>query len=162
MTANARWAVSAFLFRQSGASLVLLRFWPVQTAVSATGTRASRVLTMLDAMPDGFVVTGEDGRILSANAAFFEMVQRAGENQVVGEPLDRWLGRPGVDLNIILANLREHRTVKNFSTIIRADFGPPEEALVTAVARSTGGFPCLGFTIRSASSRAAGVQPAAP
>ena len=153
-------AVSVFLFRQAGAALVMLRFWPAQAAVATTGTRASRVLTMLDAMPDGFVVTSEDGRILSANAAFFEMVQRAGENQVVGEPLDRWLGRPGVDLNIILANLREHRTVKNFSTIVRADFGPPEEALVTAVAALDGKVPCLGFTIRSASARAMSSPPA--
>jgi transcriptional regulator PpsR len=152
-------AVSAFLFRQLGSALVLLRFWPSHATAGITGSRASRMLNMLDAMPDGFVVTGENGRILSANAAFFEMVQCAGENQVVGEPLDRWVGRPGVDLNIMLATLREHRTIKNFSTIVRADFGPPEEALVTAVAALDGRVPCLGFTIRAVSSRGLSAQP---
>jgi transcriptional regulator PpsR len=153
-------AVSAFLFRQLGSTLILLRFWPSHATAGVSGSRASRMLSVLDAMPDGFVVTGENGRILSANAAFFEMVQRAGENQVVGEPLDRWVGRPGVDLNIMLATLREHRTIKNFSTIVRADFGPPEEALVTAVAALDGKVPCLGFTIRSVSARALSSPPA--
>ena len=158
---NLEVTVAAFVFRQFGATLVLLRFWPMRAAASVTSTRASRAMMMLDAMPDGFVVTNEKGGILSANTAFFELVQRAGENQVVGEPLDRWLGRPGVDLNIMLANLREHRTIKNFSTIVRADFGPPEEALVTAVSALDGKVPCLGFTIRmvTASRLASVVQP---
>jgi transcriptional regulator PpsR len=145
--------VSGMLFRQSGSSLILLRLWSTdQNAVPAT-SRALRMLSMLDAMPDGFVVIGVDRRILSANAAFCELVSQANENQVVGEPLDRWLGRPGVDLNIILANLREHGTVRNFATIMRSDYGPDQEALITGVSALHGKVPCIGFTIRAVSSR---------
>jgi transcriptional regulator PpsR len=114
------------------------------------------MMAMLDAMPDGFVVTGEDRRILNANAAFCELVQQANENQLIGEPLDRWLGRPGVDLNIVFANLREHGTVRNFATILRGDYGPAQEALVTAVSAPHGKLPCIGFTIRAVSSRLTG------
>jgi transcriptional regulator PpsR len=145
--------VSASLFRQSGAALVLLRFWSTSMAMTPKEVRGARVLTLIDAMPDAFVVTGEDRRILSANTAFCELVQQANENQVIGEPLDRWLGRPGVDLNIMLANLREHGTVRNFATIVRGDYGPSQEGLVTGVSALDGKVPCLGFTIRTVSSR---------
>jgi transcriptional regulator PpsR len=145
--------VSASLFRQSGSAVVLLRFWSVSSAMTSGGARSARMLAMLDAMPDGFVVTGEDRRILCANSAFCELVQQANENQVIGEPLDRWLGRPGVDLNIMLANLREHGTVRNFATIVRGEFGTPQEGLVTAVSALDAKLPCLGFVIRTVSSR---------
>jgi transcriptional regulator PpsR len=151
---------SGSLFRQSGTTLVLLRFWPASETAGAEAPRASRMLAAIDAMPDGFVVTGEDRRILSANVAFCELVSRANEKQVLGEPLDRWLGRPGVDLNIMLANLREHGTVRNFSTIVRGDFGPSQEALVTAVSALDGKQPCLGFTVRPVSSRLTAPAPA--
>jgi transcriptional regulator PpsR len=145
--------LSALLFRQSGSALVLLRITSKDAASMPANARAARMLAVLDAMPDGFVVTGEDRRILSANIAFCELVQQANENQVVGQPLDRWIGRPGVDLNIILANLRQHGPVRNFATIVRSDYGTPQEGLVTAVSALDGKVPCIGFTIRATSSR---------
>lgn len=154
--------VSASLFRQSGSALVLLRLWPSGQAQAQGGARASRMMAVVEAMPDGFVVVGEDRRILSANTAFCELVQQANEKQVLGQPLDRWLGRVGVDLNIMLANLREHGTVRNFATIVRGDFGPPQEALVSAVSALDGKVPCLGFTIRTVSSRLSVVPSALP
>jgi transcriptional regulator PpsR len=154
---EAEMTLSGLLFRQAGAALVLLRMWSANSASGSVAARASRMLAMLDAMPEGFVVTGEDRRILSANGAFCELVQQANENQVLGELLDRWLGRPGVDMNIILASLREHRAVRNFATVVRGDYGSPQEALVTAVSALDGKVPCIGFTIRAASSRLASV-----
>jgi transcriptional regulator PpsR len=155
--------VAATLFRQAGSALTLLRFSPDDPA-TAVATRGSRTLATLDAMPEGFVVTDENQHILCANAAFCELVHQANENQVIGQPLDRWLGRPGVDLPILLATLREHRSVRNFATIIRSDFGPSQEGLVTAAAALDGMTPCLGFTIRAVSSRiwAAQSTPASP
>ncbi len=146
--------LSAFLFRQAGAPLMLLRFSTASGAeATAGGVRSSRMMAALEVMPDGFVVTGEDKRILHANIAFCEFVQQASENQVIGEPLDRWVGRAGVDVNIMVANLREHGSIKNFATIIRGDYGPPQEGLVTGVSALEGKVPCFGFTIRTVSSR---------
>jgi transcriptional regulator PpsR len=146
--------ISPAIFRQAGTPLVLLRLASASLTTTAAGARTVRMLAMLDAMPDGFVVTDEDRLILSANSAFCDLVQHANENQVIGERLDRWLGRPGVDLDIMLANLREHRTVRNFATIVRGDYSAQQEALVTAVSALDGRVPCLGFIIRSASSAA--------
>ncbi|MEM1029571.1 MAG: transcriptional regulator PpsR [Myxococcota bacterium] len=143
---------TASMFRQSGETLLLFRFWPAGGTTS-NGARTSRMLTVLDAMPDGFVVTTDAGDVLSANPAFCELVQRATEKQVVGQRLDRWLGRPGVDLNIMLTNIREHGVLKNFATIVRGDFGGPQEAVVTGVSALDAKVPCLGFSIRVVSSR---------
>ena len=145
---------AASVFRQGGAPVFLIRFWTGGGAAS-WGARSWRMLAVLDAIPEGFVVTDQNRRILCANAAFCELVQQANENQVLGEPLDRWLGRPGVDLNIMLANLREHGSVRNFATIIRSDFGPTQEGIVTAVSALDGKAPCLGFAIRTVSSKLA-------
>jgi transcriptional regulator PpsR len=142
--------VAASLFRQSGSTLLLMRLRAWNGAHPGSETRSSRMLAVLDALPDGFVVIGEDRRVLSANAAFCDLVQQANENQLIGQPLDRWLGRPGVDLNIMLANLREHGSVRNFATIVRGDYGVPQEAVVSAVATTDPRNTYMGFSIRTA------------
>ena len=76
----------------------------------------SRVLEVVERSPDGFVVTDLDGRIVFANRAFLDMVQLATEEQARGEPLERWLGRPGVDFDLLTAHLREHGSVRLFAT----------------------------------------------
>lgn len=154
--------VSATAFRQTGSTLIMLRFWSAEVVSAASTVRSSRLLSVVDALPDGFVVTGDDGRILSANPAFCEVAQQANESQVVGERLDRWVGRPGVDVQIMLANLREHGVVRGFSTIVRGDFGPPTEAQVTAVSALDAKYPCLGFTIRPVSSVLAASRGSSP
>lgn len=146
---------SATMFRQAGSVVVLFRFWPVGD-VPTTSARDARVLKVLELMPDAFVVTGEDLTILGANASFCEIVQQATERQVVGQPLDRWLGRPGVDLNIIVSALREHGMIRNFSTVVRGDFGSEQGATVAAVAAPDGKISCFGFAIRPMTSRALG------
>ncbi len=62
----------------------------------------ARLIKVVESAPDGFVVTDPEGAILTANAAFVEMAQLAAEEQARGQPLERWLGRPGVDLNVLI------------------------------------------------------------
>jgi len=154
--------VSVSTFRQSGATMLLVRLRPTAAARQSVATRESRLLATLDAFPDGFVVTDLERRILAANTAFCDLVQMANENQVVGQELDRWLGRPGVDLSIVDANLREHGAVRNFSTIVRDELGASQEAIVSAVAAQDANVPCFGFSIRAASPRLTAVGGAGP
>ena len=140
-------AASAAMFRQSGVAYLLFRFWRTGTQ-AATTPRTQRMLNALEALPDGFVVTNEDLQILNANAGFCELVQHADEVHVTGQSLDRWLGRPGVDLNIIVANLREHGVVRSFSTIVRGELGGEQQAVLTAVSALDGKVPSYAFTLR--------------
>lgn len=157
--------VSVSLFRQSGALMVLLRLRAAGAHNGALGgpvtdERGARMLASLEALPDGFVVMGEDRRILSANPAFCEMIQQANENQILGQPLERWLGRPGVDLTIMLANLREHGSIRNFATVINDSFGGTLEAVASAVAVPEARVPCTAFSIRIVPLRLSGAPPA--
>jgi len=146
---------SASLFRQSGTLMLLLRLRSLDAA-STSSARDVQMLELIEDMPDAFVVTGPDLRILSVNASFYELVQQATEGQVLGESLERWLGRPGVDLNIIVSSLRDQGRVRNFSTVIRGNFGSEQGATVAAIAALDGKVPCFGFSIRTTASRATG------
>jgi transcriptional regulator PpsR len=147
--------VSVTLFRQENASLLLIRVTPVVADAEATaGSKLkAKLLKLVESAPDGFVVTSADGKILTANAAFLDMAHLATESQARGELLERWLGRPGVDLDVLIANLRQRGSVRLFGTILRADHGSSTDVEVSAVAVTNGGQPYYGFAIRNVGRR---------
>lgn len=150
-----RFTASASGFRQDGGSYLLLRFTPISGAVAADDGAARRLAAMVDKFPDGFVVIGQDLSILQANRAFLDMAQLASKQQAVGESLERWLGRPGIDLPLLMVTLTEHGVVRNFTTVIRGAFGGTEEVEVSAVPAITGDTPAFGFVLRSQGARSA-------
>jgi transcriptional regulator PpsR len=146
--------VSASLFRQDSAELFLVRLSTRGATEQANFPKLkSKMLKIVENAPDGFVMTGPDGRILSANLAFLEMANLQSQEQARGEPLDRWVGRPGVDLDVLMANLRQRGTVRLFGTTLNLEFGPRLDVEVSAVAVMNGGKPCYGFTLRNVSRR---------
>jgi transcriptional regulator PpsR len=144
--------VGASLFRQENASHFLVRLSPVEAGPASPRT-GSKLFSVVESLPDGFVVTDLNRRILTANPAFLDLAELASEEQARGEPLDRWVGRPGVDLAALIANMREHGAVRHFSTILRGEYGATEEVELSAVSVLTGEHPCYGFTIRNISGR---------
>jgi len=153
--------VSAALLRQENVTLYLVRLVAVGTgAGSPLPEAATKLLKVVDSAPDGIVVTGADGRIISANAAFLDLAQLASEEQVRGVSLDHWLGRPGVDLNVLLANLRQHGAVRLFGTILRGEYGSSTEVEISAVAVHNGERGGFGFVIRNVGRRVSAEAPA--
>jgi transcriptional regulator PpsR len=140
--------VSASLFRQETSSHILVRLSPV-VAGGVVSKPSSKVFSVVENLPEGFVVTDLDRRILTANPAFLELVQLANEELVRGELIDRWVGRPGVDINALVANIREHGAVRHFATVLRGEYGAYENVEISAVSVPTGENPCFGFTIRN-------------
>ncbi len=71
--------VSGAPVRQENNSLILLRLSPLETESSARSSvePRSRLSKMVEKVPDGVVLTANDGRILSANAAFLELATPA-------------------------------------------------------------------------------------
>ena len=149
--------VSASLFRQEATAYFLVRLTRAHAdAIAAILPKAkaqSKLLKVVEHAPDGFVVSGQDGLILTANAAFLEMAELATEEQAVGNSLERWLGRPGVDLDVLIANLRQRGSMRLFATTMRGDFGAMSEVEISAVSVMNGGFPCYGFAIRNVGRR---------
>ena len=103
--------VSASPFRQESTTYLLVRLGiPVADANAIVLPKAkTKLLKLVENVPDAFVVTGQDGRILAANAAFLDMAQLPNEDQALGEPLERWLGQPGVEFEVLTASLRQQR-----------------------------------------------------
>jgi transcriptional regulator PpsR len=91
--------------------------------------------------------------LLSANKAFLELAQLTAESQAVGESVERWLGRPGVDFGVLKSNLRQHGSVKLFATTLHGEHGADVQVEISAAAVTSGGRPCFGFSIRDVGRR---------
>jgi transcriptional regulator PpsR len=143
--------VNTSMFRQDNASLFLVRLSPITTDPGAgpMPRAQTRLSDIVDSLPDGFVVTDVEGRIITANRAFLDLIQLATEEQARDESVERWLGRPGVDLNVLLANLRQHGSVRMFATTLRGEYGANTEIEISAVSAPNTEPPCLGFTVRN-------------
>ena len=141
--------IGATLFAQEDAQLFLVRVQAVRGAgvSQPTGVRGA-VAQIIERAPDGFVVTDLEGRVLLANHAFVELAQLGGEEQLRGQLLDRWLGRPGVDLSVMLATLRQQGAVRLFATSVRGELGVQADVEISGVSVPDGDPPCLGFTVR--------------
>ena len=144
--------VAVSLFRQDGAALLLVRLLAADGPAGVPA--ASPLLELAAAAPDGLVVTDRRGRIVGANGAFLELAQLTTEQQAQGEPLDRWLGRPGVDLDVLVANLRQHGAVRLFATVVRGEHGASAKVEASAVALG-GREAAFGFVVRDVGRRLA-------
>lgn len=140
--------MAATLFRQDRGTFLLLRL----TEASQGPVPALRSLgEVLDRIPDPFVLTDADLNILAKNSAFLELVHQPRGDSVRGQPLGTYVGRPGIDLGVLVGQLREHGSVRNFTTIVRDVRGNEEEVEISAVGVPDGEGLRYGFTIRPVS-----------
>jgi transcriptional regulator PpsR len=143
--------MAATLFRQDRSSFLLVRLRPLEDR----GAGSERpLLEVLERMPDAFVLTDASLNIIVGNGAFLDLVHALRRDDIVGTPLSRFVGRPGIDLVTLEQQLADHGAVRNFATIVRAIDGRDEDVEVSAVTSVEGGEMRHGFSIRSTSRRA--------
>lgn len=148
--------VSGSLFKQEVATYLLVRLSLLDGQSLADPAQAEDVLrALVERLPDAFVVTDLDRRILAANTSFLDLTQHVALDQVKGQPVDRWLGRSPTEVDLLVGNLREHGSVRKFPTIVTGDLGGVDEVEVSAVAVEDASQPSYGFSIRSIGHRAA-------
>ena len=144
------YTASASLFRQDGSTQVLVRLASLRAeAPVAEDDSKLKLLRVLNRIPDAFVLTDEAANVVDCNLAFLELVQLASAEAAKGQPLSRFVGRPGVDLTVLMANLREHGWVRNFGTVVNTIFGAREEVELSAVSVREGLESFHGFVLRS-------------
>jgi transcriptional regulator PpsR len=168
-------SVSASVFRQDDAAFVLVRLVPLhdpkssaaapskalakggRPALPATASGWEALLSnFVQNAPDGLVFSDASGKVLSANRAFLSLAELSGEDQARGQPLDRWLGRTGVELGVLISNLRQRGSVGRFVTSLRGEYGTVVEVEISAAqlnsgdaaAALTGASTVLSFAIR--------------
>ena len=146
--------LSGALFRQENESCLLVLMTRLGVGAAPARNDRAQLLRVVERLPDAVVVTDQERRVIAANAAFVDLVHAGNEEQVRGASIERWLGRPGVDGDVLFATLKSHGAVRHFSTILRGEFGTSDDVEVTGVEVPSGETPCYGFAIRAAGWRA--------
>jgi transcriptional regulator PpsR len=146
--------VSATLLHQDQSHLLLVRLSRIDSQQGqAHGAESAMLLQLAQGAPDGLVVTDLDGVVLAANTEFINLCQMAGEEQMRGQSLERWLGRTDVDLGVLVSNLRQRGAVKLFATTLRGEFGASTEVEISAVTVTRSDPMLLGFNVRDVGRR---------
>ncbi len=170
--------VSLASFRQEQAAFLLVRLSPAGPALheSARG-RASGRAAMTSATAanepwggggleasfvrqaaDALAFTDAAGRVVAVNRAFVRLAQLSSEDQARGLPLDRWLGRTGVEMSVLLANLRDPSSGGSaglFTTVLRGALGLVNEVEIAASSLDESGGATFAFAVRDVGRRLA-------
>jgi len=144
--------VSATLFRQDRASNLLVRL-ALGTGADQRAPQSSTLAEILDRIPDAFLVTDQKLTIRSANTAFLDLTHSPRLEQVIGQPLGQFLGRPEIDIELLQSQLRTAGQVRNFDAVVRGRHGERENVELTAVSVNREGETHYGFAIRSVARR---------
>jgi transcriptional regulator PpsR len=172
-------SVSATAFRHEQSSFLLVRLAPRPVAATSSGRRsksaasgngfdaqASASIDLSAAFvrnaSDAMAFTDAHGRVVSVNRSFARLAQLSGDDQARGEPLDRWLGRTGVELAVLLANLRDGGAPGLFSTELRGELGLRTEVEVAASALEPAGAAAFAFSVRDVGRRLAPAEGTLP
>jgi transcriptional regulator PpsR len=147
--------LAAYLFRQDNNPFFLLRLAAVGAQPDATIVPRAKLALLrgIETSPDAVVVIDEAARIQSVNDSFLALAEIASDERARTLRLDQLIGEPGVDFNVLIANLRQHGSVRNFATRLNGENGVIEDVEITAttIADVTGNL--YMFTIRAAPRR---------
>lgn len=136
------------LVRQNRSTYYLVRLNLQDVAANSALIGRSTILRAVDQLPDGLVVVDKDRRVMIANPAFLELCELAQESQVKGEPVDRWLGRVSVDVDVLLAHVREHGSTRRFATVVKGEYGSRTEVEISAVFIASTETPYYALSLR--------------
>jgi transcriptional regulator PpsR len=143
--------IAASAFRQSGR-----QYWLINIddgSHPAPGREADQyILDVVEKMPDAFVLADERQSIIVANRAFVELVQAGSVEQLAGVTLNRFIGRPDIDLALLRKQLKDHQNVRNFSSIVN-DLNGGEEPVEISAIMIEREQPLYGYSVRSVGRR---------
>lgn len=151
--------MAASFLRQGGEERYLLRIADREARDEGGDGGALYLQEVLRNAPDAVLLTDGEGRIMAVNQAFLELAQLVAEDQAIGHSADRWLGRSGVDLSVLLANVREKAAVKLFSSTLIPQAGTPVQVEISACRLQEPGGPAFAMFIRDVERRVASEHP---
>ena len=143
-------------FRQRGRLFVLVRINDSERSASAED---SVLLDTLESMPDAFVLTDGEWRIVAGNLAFAELTGAASIDQVRGRSLAEYIGRPGIDLDLIDGQLQKQGYARNVNSVVGAGDGSEGEPIELSAVRTGEDAPHIGVVIRPIARRLRDLPP---
>ena len=148
--------LSASTFRQDSSTLLLIRFSMLEgERLRPDGGERSRISALLEQSPDAFAITDVAGNVTYANRAFLDLVQLSSDDQVRGESIGAWIGRPGSDFEVFLTMLQRQGAVRVAQTAARGVHGLSTEVEVSAAWLPDSEHPSIGFMLRDLGRRLA-------
>ncbi|MEM7213614.1 MAG: transcriptional regulator PpsR [Pseudomonadota bacterium] len=141
---------SLSIFRAANSTMVLCSISLSDRLTSSDSGVEDLLLGIVARIPDAMVLTDSEGKICWCNDAFLGMSEIALAPQAEGESLARFLGRPGVDLDIIIANAQEHGRLRAFSSLLTGAFGSETRVEVSVAALADPQL-MIGFVMRDIS-----------
>ena len=145
--------LSVSCFRQEAATLYFVRLLPAGTGSPSGDEELHRAtLELLEVAPDAVCLADADGLLVYVNRAFLDLCQLNSPAQAIGRPLSEWIGRPGADVGVMLATLRQHGAIRLLQTAARGEHGATSEVELSAVA-APGQVPFTAFLLRDVSRR---------
>jgi hypothetical protein len=109
--------VTATVFRQESGAQFLLRLLPQEPAKEQGPQGLSALMSQaMERAPDGLVLTDRSGHIKAVTAEFMAIVGATASSQLLGQALEQWFVRGGIDWGVLNTNLRQQTAVKEFAT----------------------------------------------
>lgn len=159
-------SVSATAFRQDDAAYLLVRLapWRVEAPAGHVPSRVGRREPVMrtappvlegwaDHLPDAIAFTDAQGRVVSVNQAFVALAQLTHAEQARGRMLDHWLGSTGVELSVLIGNLRQRGSVGLFATTLRGEYGARSEVEIAASMLPPESGAAIAFAVRDVARR---------
>ncbi|MFK8051664.1 MAG: transcriptional regulator PpsR [Woeseiaceae bacterium] len=152
--------ISAVQLRRDNSRLFMVRLLSDDTARAGRwqNNHDNLLLDLIANTSDGVVITDQAGQILTANNAFLELCQVASEFQLHDQPLDQWIGRPGVDVNVLRKNLLQRGRVRQFFTILNVEYGAAIDIELSAVTLGPDTAVRYGYVVRRVIKQADGAS----
>jgi transcriptional regulator PpsR len=133
----------------------LLRGSPSQLLVRLSAAGAARpdpgladAWGALSHLPEAMVTATGDLDIIEANDAFLDLVDVATAKQVHSESLTRFVGRHGVDMNVLTSRLQDSGSIRRYATVLRGQYGAVRDIELTAAAADRGEKRVYAFLFR--------------
>lgn len=149
------WDFHASLVREDRDQIFLAHLSPTGRVRDDVDHREKRWVQLLENAPDGWVVTDMDARVVAVNRAFLDLVQLSSEEEALGQSLGKWLGRPGADLTVLLANLQKFGVVRLFPTTLLGELDMDTEVELSGILLEEVDPPVVGIVVRNVSRRLA-------
>ncbi|SHH18993.1 transcriptional regulator PpsR [Cognatiyoonia sediminum] len=117
--------IFASMFRVAGQRTILARLDYVGEESSPTDALSVNLHGLYQASPDAMVFVSDEGKILSANESFLDLLGVAHGASIRGTPIADYLLRGSVDLKVMTENVGRSGKMRMYATKVAGPYGSP-------------------------------------
>jgi transcriptional regulator PpsR len=149
--AGGMWSLRASLMNAESIPVIICQLTPMREPEQAGEQKDIAFASLIERLPEAFVVIDADGLVRAANGAFLDLVQVGAETAIAGRKLTRWFSSPGVDASVVMALIRKNGDLRRFRTRIDGELGQSTFVEISAVGDTAEQPSCFGLLVREAS-----------